>query len=226
VVYSLSNAAPLDKAEQWAKLSNMWRTTKDMRDTWDKLSAIGFSQDPWTPFAGPGHWNDPDMILPGKVGSGEIRDNALTVGERITQMTLWALLAAPLLISCHLTHLDDFTIRLLCNDEVLAVDQDPLGVQGRCRGETILTGADGQRIRHHCVYAKPLSDGRLAVGLFNRGEVGQEVSVKWSDWGLRGPLEVRNLWGQKDMGVFEDGLTMGVPAHGAQLITAMMSQTR
>src|SRR5262249_53597885 len=161
-VYSLSNHAPFEGAADWARLSNAWRTTGDIRDTWRSVCGNGFTQDRWALFAGPGHWNDPDMLVLGKVGWGpKLRPTNLTPNEQYTHLSLWCLLAAPLLLGCDLTQLDDFTLGLLTNDEVLAIDQDPLGKQARRVKEGRRAGTE--------VWARPLADGTVAVGLFNRG---------------------------------------------------------
>jgi len=127
IVYSLSNHAPFEGAADWARLSNAWRTTGDIRDTWQSVSGIGFSQDRWAPFAGPGYWNDPDMLVVGMVGWGTPHPTKLTPDEQYTHISLWCLLSAPLLLGADLDKLDDFTLSLLTNDEVLAVNQDSLG---------------------------------------------------------------------------------------------------
>ncbi|HXE54893.1 MAG TPA: putative Ig domain-containing protein [Tepidisphaeraceae bacterium] len=162
LVYSLSNSAPFSGVQDWAKLANCWRTTGDIRDTWRSMSSNGFSQDKWAPYAGPGHWNDPDMLVVGQVGWGpRLHPTGLTPDEQYTHITLWCMLASPLLIGCDMTQLDDFTLSLLTNDEVLAVDQDELGKEARRISEDRATGAE--------VWARPLADGTMAVALFNRG---------------------------------------------------------
>ena len=218
IVYSLSNSAPFKDAAEWARLANCWRTTGDIVDTWESISRIGFSQDQWTPYGGPGHWNDPDMLVVGRMGWGEVRENRLTPDEQITHITLWALLAAPMLIGCDMTRLDDFTLRILCNDEVLAVNQDPLGLQGRTLRELRRAGAAGATLTREVVYVRPLHDGSLAVGLFNRGPRGAEVAVSWAELGLRGTRSVRDLWANRTLGSFKRKFAMGVPPHGAQLL--------
>ncbi|HLJ57810.1 MAG TPA: putative Ig domain-containing protein [Chthonomonadaceae bacterium] len=161
-VLSLSNHAPIAGASDWARLSNCWRTTGDIRDNWRSVTSIGFSQDAWAPFSGPGHWNDPDMLVVGMVGWGpKLHPTGLSQDEQVTHISLWCLLAAPLLIGCDLTQLDPFTVSILTNDEVLAVDQDPLGKQARRVKEDKARGIE--------VWARPLFDGTIAVGLFNRG---------------------------------------------------------
>src|SRR5581483_5266440 len=149
-VLSLSNSAPFAGAADWARLANAWRTTGDIRDNWRSMTNNGFSQDKWAPFAGPGHWNDPDMLVVGDVGWGpKLHPTQLTPDEQYTHITLWCMLASPLLIGCDMTHLDDFTLSLLSNDEVLAVDQDPLGKQA---AQTVV---DGRRQ----IWVKELADG-------------------------------------------------------------------
>ena len=126
IVYSLSNAAPFKEAVEWGKLSNMWRTTGDIVDTWKSVSGIGFSQQRWAPFQSPGHYNDLDMLVVGWMGWGKPRPNRLTADEQYTHISIWCLLSAPLLLGCDLEKLDPFALGLLTNDEVLAIDQDPL----------------------------------------------------------------------------------------------------
>jgi alpha-galactosidase len=208
LVYSLSNSAPFDHAADWAKLANCWRTTGDIRDTWKSMSGIGFKQDRWAPFAGPGHWNDPDMLVVGYVGWGpNLHPTRLTPDEQYTHISLWCMLSAPLLIGCDMSRLDDFTVSLLSNDEVLAIDQDALG------REATSVASDGDAI----VYAKDLSDGSKAVGLFNRGRTPMKVTAKWSDVGVSGKQIVRDLWRQKDVGTFEKQFQATVPPHGVVL---------
>lgn len=209
IIYSLSNSAPFDHAGDWARLANCWRTTGDITDTWESMNGIGFSQDKWRNFAGPGHWNDPDMLIVGHVGWGaNLHPTKLSPNEQYTHITLWCLLSAPLLIGCDLEKLDDFTLSLLSNDEVLDVNQDPLGKQaGRISVTDDLE-----------VWAKDLEDGSKAVGMFNRGLLDSSITVKWSDLGISGRHTVRDLWQQKDLGEFTDQFTTQVPSHGAAMI--------
>ncbi len=218
IVYSLSNSAPFDAAADWARLANCWRTTGDINDSWGSLSYIGFSQDGWTRFGGPGHWNDPDMLVVGKLGWGNVRDNNLTHDEQITHITLWALLASPLLLGCDLMQLDDVTLRLMCNDEMIAVNQDPLGRQGHCVRNVRETDRRGQVVGHSAIYERELADGSLAVGLFNLDDKPAEVEVAWADLGIQGRRSVRDVWANKDLGRFTKKFAMGVPAHGAQSV--------
>ncbi|MBE3069191.1 MAG: alpha-galactosidase [Planctomycetes bacterium] len=210
IVFSLSNAAPLPLAPRWAEVANAWRTTGDLEDSWASVSGVGFAEDPWRPFAGPGHWNDPDMLVVGHVGWGpKLRPTELTPNEQYAHVSLWCLLAAPLLLGCDLETLDPFTLALLVNDEVLAVNQDPLGRQAaRVRAEGPLD-----------VWAKDLEDGSKAVGLFNRADDGpRTVTVRWSDLGLAGRQRVRDLWRQADLGAFEGEFAARVLVHGVVLV--------
>jgi alpha-galactosidase len=209
IVYSLSNSAPFERAADWARLANCWRTTGDITDTWESMNGIGFSQDKWKPFGGPGHWNDPDMLIVGHVGWGpQLHPTKLAPNEQYTHISLWCLLSSPLLLGCDLEKLDDFTLNLLTNDEVLDVNQDPLGKQA---GRVAVSG-DLE------VWAKDLEDGSKAVGLFNRGFVDDKVTVKWSDLGISGKQVVRDLWRQKEVGEFNDQFDAPVPPHGVMLV--------
>ncbi len=193
---------------------NSGRTTYDIVDKWQSpdglsVSDIGFSQNGHEKFAGPGHFNDPDMLVIGKVGWGPaLHPTRLTPNEQYTHISLWCLLASPLLIGCDMTQMDDFTFSLLTNDEVLEVDQDPLGKQAS------RVAQDGALE----VWAKDMEDGSKAVGLFNRGDKAATVTAKWSDLGLTGKQKVRDLWRQKDLGKFNGEFKTEVPCHGVVLV--------
>ncbi len=205
-VYSLSNHAPFASREDFARLANLWRTTGDIKDNWKSMSGIGFAQEKWASVAGPGHWNDPDMLVVGVVGWGKPRATQLTADEQYTHISLWCLLSAPLLIGCDLTKLDDFTVGLLTNDEVLAVDQDALGREAT----RISQNGDAE------VWVKPLADGGWGVGLFNRGEKPAVVSLDVSQLKLSGAQRIRDLWRQKDFAPAER-VSATVAPHGAEL---------
>jgi len=188
---------------------NCWRTTGDINDTWSSMSGIGFSQADLAPYAMPGAWNDPDMLVVGKVGWGpNLHDSRLTPDEQYTHISLWCLLSAPLLIGCPIEQMDDFTVSLLTNDEVLDINQDPLGMQARR-----ISSESGRQ-----VWVKKLHDGSLAVGLFNTHLFSQTVSVDWRQLEISGPRTVRDLWRQKDQGRFDASFSAEVPAHGVKLI--------
>ena len=197
---------------KWGKQvgGNLWRTTGDITDTWQSMSSIGFSHSERAVGVSPGGWNDPDMLVVGSVGWGNPHPTKLTPNEQITHISLWSLLAAPLIIGCDLTKIDTFTQDLLMNHEVIDIDQDPLG-----RAATRVA-----QVGETEVWARPLFDGRVAVGLFNRGSERSKVSVKWSDLHRFGSQKVRDTWNRRDMGRFDNGYSASVPAHGCVLITA------
>ncbi len=142
------------------------------------MSGIGFGQDGHEKYAGPGHWNDPDMLVVGKVGWGpSLHPTHLKPNEQITHISLWCLLSSPLLIGCDMSSMDKFTVAVLTNDEVLAINQDPLG---KPAGRILKNGQTE-------VWARPLFDGTTAVGLFNRGSQAAKVKVSWSDLKREGP---------------------------------------
>ncbi len=209
IVYSLCQYGMGDVWKWGAEVGgNCWRTTGDISDSWGSMSTIGFSQNGHEKYAGPGHWNDPDMLVVGKVGWGSPHPTHLTPDEQVTHITLWSLLSAPLLIGCDMSQLDPFTTALLSNDEVLAVDQDPLG---KPAGRKAKNGSLE-------VWARPLSDGTTAVGLFNRGGAPAEVTARWADIGVKGEQPVRDLWRQRDLGNVSDSFKVMVPRHGAVLV--------
>jgi alpha-galactosidase len=189
---------------------NCWRTTGDINDSWGSLNSIGFSQNGHEKYAGPGHWNDPDMLVVGMVGWGPaLHPTHLTPNEQYLHITLWSLLSSPLLIGCDMTQLDDFTTGLLSNDEVIAVNQDPLGKPA---------GRITQTEEGYEVWARDLADGSKAVGLFNRSELPAQVSIKWSDLQLTGPQKVRDIWREKDLETQETEFKANVNRHGAVFI--------
>lgn len=188
---------------------NLWRTTGDITDEWESLNTIGFNQVKNNKFAGPGHWNDPDMMIVGWVGWGtNLHPSRLTVNEQYTHVSLWALLSAPMLIGCDLNRLDDFTLNLLTNDEVLALDQDPLGKQAL----PLVIKGDIQ------VWVKDLEDGGKAAGIFNLNNKSQEISINMAEIGLKGMQSIRDIWRQKNIGESDNKFSATIPAHGVVLI--------
>ena len=211
ILYSISNAAPFELAEDWSNLTNVWRTTGDIYDSWCSMTTIGFLQDKWQPFAKPGSWNDPDMLIVGKVGWGKnIHSTHLSPDEQYTHITLWSILAAPLLIGCDLEQMDDFTMNLLSNREVIAINQDIAGIQG-----SRVYADNNKEIE---VWSKPLKDGSIAVGLFNLSDNKQDISIFWDQLNIQGKQKVRNLWEQKDKGVYINKYQSDVPSHGVLFI--------
>ncbi|UEG51937.1 NPCBM/NEW2 domain-containing protein [Mucilaginibacter daejeonensis] len=190
---------------------NCWRTTNDITDTWTSVKNIALAQDRSAPYAKPGNWNDPDMLVVGQVGWGNTHPSKLKPDEQYLHISLWSLFAAPLLIGCDMEKLDAFTLNLLTNDEVIDIDQDPLGKQATCV----------QTIGDLRIYVKQLEDGSKAVGFCNFGL--EQVDMTYHDLaklGMKGRLKVRDLWRQKDIGnvdVRSGNLKLKVPAHGVLL---------
>jgi alpha-galactosidase len=210
IVYSLCQYGMGD-VYKWGKLvgGNLWRTTGDIVDTWRSMSSIGFAHSPKAIGAGPGGWNDPDMLVVGKLGWGDHpRPTRLSPNEQITHISLWAMLGAPLIIGCDLTQLDSFTKDLLTNHEVIAIDQDPLGKVATLK----------QKQGDLEIWSRPLADGSTAIGLFNRGPEGADMQVRWSDLGLHGSKRVRLTWLRKDAGIHAKGYSAHVPSHGTVLL--------
>lgn len=212
IVYSLCQYGMGDVWEWGDSVGgNLWRTTEDITDTWESMSGIGFSQTRQAPFARPGNWNDPDMLVVGWVGWGpSLHPSRLTADEQYTHLSLWSMLSAPLLIGCDLTRLDAFTLNLLTNDEVLALDQDRLGRQAR----QVLKEGPIQ------VWVKELADGGKAVAVFNLGTAPADYAIDFARAGLKGTLCLRDLWRQKDLGKAAGSRKVTVAPHGVILLKA------
>ena len=191
--------------------ANSWRTTGDIEDTWESMMDIADLQTDLYPYAAPGHWNDPDMLVVGRVGwGGKLRDSRLTADEQYTHISLWSLLASNMLIGCALDQIDDFTFSLLCNNEVNAVDQDVLGIQAKCKVK------DGD-VR---IYYRPLADGQFAIGIFNLSPNSKTVDFGqyFSKLGIKSINKVRDLWRQKDFD--PSNTTYRINPHGVKFIKA------
>ncbi|HJZ98705.1 MAG TPA: glycoside hydrolase family 27 protein [Candidatus Solibacter sp.] len=198
--------------EEWGERvgGNLWRTTGDINDSWASMERIGFegTSNPQqvgkapdrAKFAGPGHFNDPDML--------EIGNGRMTNDEYKTHMSLWSIQAAALLAGNDIRSLDQATKDILLNREVIAVDQDKLGKQGTRKA----------RVGDTEVWSKPLADGSQAVGLFNRGGDSAKVVAKWSDLGLKGSHTVHDLWKHADLGKKSDSFEAIVPSHGVVMV--------
>jgi len=202
IVFSLCQYGDLDVWSWGAEVGgNLWRTTGDIQDNYASMARNGFSQNAHAPFAGPGHWNDPDML---EVGNGGMTDT-----EYRTHMSLWSILAAPLLAGNDLSKMTPATLAILTNREVIAVDQDKLGKQG----DRVSQNGDLE------VWKKPLAGGALAVGLFNRGPQAASMTVRWSDLGLKSNPKVRDLWAHRNIHA-PGSYTVQVPSHGVVMLRA------
>lgn len=201
MVYALCQYGA-NKVEDWgvAVGGNLWRTTGDIRAAWASVVQIGFGQNGREKDAGPGHWNDPDML--------EVGNPGLNAEESRAHFSLWALLASPLLAGNDVRAMTPEIHDILLNKEVIAVNQDRLGKQGW------RVAQDGEAE----VWAKPLSNGRWAVGLFNKGDAARSVSVKWADLKWSGTPKVRDLWKHADLGKVATGHTAEVGPHGVVLL--------
>ncbi len=201
IVYSLCQYGN-DAVWRWGASvgGNLWRTTGDISDRYSRMAEIGFGQAGLAKYAGPGHWNDPDML---EVGNG-----GMNMEEYRTHMSLWALLAAPLLAGNDLTQMKPETIALLTNREVIAMDQDPAGIQG----DRVSTEGPME------IWARPLAGGSKAVGLFNRHPSPMDMQVDFRQLGFQGRVKVRDVWGAKDLGTLEGTYQARVPGHGVVLL--------
>jgi alpha-galactosidase len=205
---------------QWGREvgGHSWRTAGDLGGSYDQIPRALFhdgfhlyGRNKLQKYSGPGAWNDPDYLLLGYLwnGKGAVAPTTLSPNEQYAHVSLWCLVTAPLIFSGDITRLDDFTLSLLTNDEVLEVDQDPLG-------KAALRVAKMGELE---VWAKDMQDGRKAVGLFNRGQCQASVTVKWSDLGIQGNQIARDLWRQQDLGTFDDQFSAPVGRHGVLLLS-------
>jgi alpha-galactosidase len=210
---------------EWGKEvgGHSWRTAGDLGQTFEGIAASLFhdgfdlyARKQLQRFGGPGGWNDPDYLLLGYLSNwkGQTALTPLTPNEQYTHLSLWCLLAAPLIFSGDICRLDDFTLNLLTNDEVIDIDQDPLGKPG--------SRASNDQGRE--VWVKELEDGSKAVGLFNRGETETTVTAKWSDLNVSGRQRVRDLWRQKELTPTNREFITTVPRHGVVLVRLYPSQ--
>jgi len=201
IVYSLCEYG-MGSVEKWgAEVSgNLWRTTGDIRDEWDSMMSNIEKQVPTAPYAGPGHWNDPDML---EIGNGHMTDD-----EYRTHMSLWSLTAAPLLAGNDIRTMSAVTKSILMNKEVIAIDQDSLGKQ-----------ASPVKDGNFETWVKPLADGSVAVGVINLGSSTAQATVHAADLHLGGkPTKARNLWSHKDVKFAQDAYGAQVPSHGVLLL--------
>jgi hypothetical protein len=188
---------------------NSWRTTGDITDTWGSLSAIGFSQYVSAPYIAPGHFNDPDMLIVGKVGWGpSLHPTRLSPEEQYTHISLWCLLSSPLLIGCDMNQLDAFTLNLLTNDEVLAIDQD-------AAAKPAIKAYDKNQLQ---IWIKDLEDGTKAVGIFNLSDSAMNATINFADLKFAGRQKLRDVWRQKDIGIINQNYTTYIASHGVLLL--------
>lgn len=179
---------------------NLWRTTQDVTDNFARMETIGFSQAGLSRFAGPGHWNDPDLL---EVGNG-----GMSKEEYRTQMSLWAIVAAPLIATNDLTTMSPETKAILMNRDVIAIDQDALGRQGdRVQAEGPVE-----------IWKRPLVSGGLAIGMFNRHPGKMKARVELGKLGVSDGMHVRDVWAGEELHVHRGPMTFDIPGHGVVLL--------
>jgi alpha-galactosidase len=180
---------------------NLWRTTGDIRDAWDSMANIGFNQDALASYAAPGHWNDPDML---EIGNGGMTDT-----EYRTHMSLWAMLAAPLLAGNDLRSVPQPVLDILTDADVIAIDQDRAGTPGR----RIWKAGDQE------AWIRELAGGAQALAIFNRAGKDANVTLNWSDLGMKkAPKTARDLWLHKEVRLGKTGYSGNLPGHGVVLL--------
>ncbi|MEO6923628.1 MAG: glycoside hydrolase family 27 protein, partial [Bryocella sp.] len=201
IVFSLCEYG-LGDVQTWGKDvgGNLWRTTDDIEDSWTSMIGNIKKQVPTAPYAGPGHWNDPDML---EIGNGHMTD-----AEYRTHMSLWALTAAPLLAGNDLRDMSAATKAILLNKEVIAVDQDRLGKQATPVRKSQLE-----------TWVKPLADGSVAVGVVNLGSDAAHATIQASELHLNGKARrARDLWAHKDVKFRNGEYSAEVPSHGILML--------
>ena len=208
IFYSLCEWGQDNPAEWAPRVGNSWRTTGDITDNFDAMLNRADLNNEWYHYARPGGWNDPDML--------EVGNNGMYTKEYEAHFSLWCLMKAPLLIGCDVQNMSNDTLRILTNSEVIAVNQDPLGVQGN------KVKSDGTRD----VWAGPLADGSFSVLLLNRGFVTTNITANWQDFGLDSSQEasVRDLWAHQELGTMKGSITTSVDSHAVAMyrITPVM----
>jgi len=192
----------IDDPATWAPtVGNSWRTTEDIKDNWDSMYSRAVLNDQWWEYAGPGGWNDPDML---EIGNGGMSYNAY-----IVHFSLWSIMKAPLLIGCDVRTMSRRTLDILTNSEVIAVNQNRLGVQGH-RVKMTFDGAE--------VWVAPLADQSVAVVLLNSGGKTQNVTAYFSEIGLTGTASVRDLWAHEDQGTATDSISRSVNSRSVVML--------
>jgi alpha-galactosidase len=207
MVFSLCEYG-LGEVWEWAPQvgGNMWRTSNDIDDTYERMMSIADRQAGLSGFAGPGHWNDPDFL---EVGNG-----GMNLDEQKSHFSLWALMASPLMAGNDLTRMSEETKRILLNRDVIAVDQDPLG-------------RAGDRVWQRGpleIWARPLSGGAVAVGLFNQLTAATHMTLKLMDVGIQGDAQAEDLWTHSNPGSLHGSYTTVVPGHGVVMLRLRPSQ--
>jgi hypothetical protein len=218
IVLSLSpGPAPLDNGGDYARSANMWRITDDFWDKWELLADMFDRCERWYAFAGEGHWPDCDMLPLGHIGirqtdgDGSDRRTRFSRDEQRTMMSLWSIFRSPLIMGGEMRDNDEWTLGLLSNPEVLAVNQGGAGPR------PVAIGGRGMRSRPAAAWASDGSEGSTYVALFNLGEAPLEVGATWEELGLSGKRSVRDLWARRDLAAAEGRVAAVLPPHGSAL---------
>lgn len=238
IILSLSNSTPYDLTEEVSKYAQCWRTTGDVVDLWDiedkrwriyaSVKEIMLAQEKWIKYSRPGHWNDMDMLVVGNINiggnihineknpnttAGYPRPTRLNQNEQYSHVSLWCLLNSPLLLGCDLSLLDELQLRLLTNDEVIGINQDSLGRQAK------LIRGNGEEM----IWSKDLEDGSKVIGLFNLSKMEKIFKVKFNEVGFeeREKVTIRDLWKQRELGIFEQFYKARISPHGVKLLRIM-----
>ena len=218
IVYSLCEAG-YPNVKKWGRKvgGNVFRTGSDMKDCWmwmrDSIEGTAGEYDSWTE-TGPGYWGDPDMMLIGLQRSfGTVHPTYLTRNEQYTHVSLWSLMCAPLLLGCDLGKLDDFTMSLIKNREIIAINQDTLGTPAR----------RFVRCDSYEIWKRPLANGDFAVAIVNLYPLTKRIDLKFSEIGLEGSFKVRDVWRQKDEGTFSEAYCVELPPHATKVLRMRLS---
>ena len=198
ILYSINDSG----SDSLPDIANMYRTGPDINDQWDSIVGNYMTNISHNSGYGPGGWNDPDMLVVG-------HNSTVTYNEQVAHFSLWAIMAAPLLLGFDLRTMTDQDRSIILNTEVIAVDQDPLGIQGSIVNDN---GAGLQ------VISKSLQGGSRAVVLFNSSASSADITANWNDIGLSGTKSVRDLWAHADLGNFTGSYTANVAPHSVVLI--------
>jgi alpha-galactosidase len=214
IVYNLCQYGMGD-VWKWAEEvgGNCWRTAGDLGFELTNYHNVALRNSRHRSYAVPGAWNDPDYLLLGYIGQPNVKEQPfkpcpLTPNEQYSYMSLWCLMASPLFFSGDMNRLDEFTLNVLCNAELIEVNQDQLGRQGY----PIIEEEEKE------IWKKTMEDGSVTVGLFNRGETEQKISLNFSEIEMKGEYKLRDLWRQKDLGIFENEFEAQVPRHGVMML--------
>ncbi|WCJ29153.1 Alpha-galactosidase [Euphorbia peplus] len=202
IFFSLCEWGQEDPATWAPSLGNSWRTTGDISDSWDSMISRADENDKWASYAGPGGWNDPDML---EVGNG-----GMSREEYRSHFSIWALAKAPLLIGCDIRSLTNETYEILSNKEVISVNQDKLGVQGK----KVRKEGDSE------VWAGLLSHRKIAIVLWNKGSSKATVTAYWSDIGLNSTttVHVRDLWAHSNEGSVKGKISADLDSHACKML--------